>query len=191
MDSTNKNRPTLYSVLNTGTLSRPDRIKALQKYGFSYDSSLSNKNNATYFNPYKNELIFNVKGTNPLSVQDIYTDVKLATGNLKSTDRYMQSRELLNKAKRLHKGAKTTITGYSLGGAIAGYIGDKNDKIYTYNKGATVNQPVRSNETAYRSGGDLVSGLNAGANRMKTLKTYFQPLQAHKLTNIKNEGIYV
>ena len=183
--------PSLYEVLNTGTLSRPQRIKALQKYGFSYDSTLSNKNNATYFNPRSNELIFNVKGTRPTSVRDIYTDIRLATGSLKSTDRYKESKGILERARRQHKGAKTTITGYSLGGAIAGYIGGKNDNIITYNKGATIGQPIRQNETAYRSGGDIVSLSNANANRMKTLKSYFNPLSAHRLSNIKDEKIFI
>jgi hypothetical protein len=184
-------QPSLYQVLNTGTLSRPDRVKALQAYGFSYDSSLSNANNATYFNPRSNELILNVKGTRPSSVRDIYTDIRLATGGLKSTDRYKESKAILEKARRLHKGASATITGYSLGGAIAGYIGGKNDKIITYNKGASIGQPIRQNETAYRSGGDLVSLADANANRMTTLKTYFNPLSAHRLSNIKDEKIFI
>lgn len=181
----------LHNALATGKMDRGQRIKALQTEGYSYDSTLSNKNNATYFNPHTNKLLFNVKGTDPTSVRDIWTDVRLATGHLKGSDRYKESRDLLTRAKSHHKGAETTITGYSLGGAIAGYIGSKADKVYTYNKGATLGQSVRGNETAYRSGGDLVSSANAGANRMTTLKNYFNPLSAHNLGNIKNEKIFI
>ena len=79
------------------------------------------------------------------------------------------------------------------------YIADKNDKVYTLNKGATIGQITRSNENAYRTSGDIVSALNANSTRMKTLNNYNKPtgfipldiLKAHNVENIKDNNIYV
>lgn len=187
------NKISLYDALVVSTLNNKQRVTALKKYGYVYDSMLSDKNNSTYYNPKTNKLLFNVKGTNPKSIQDIYTDVRLAGGQLKGTARYQDSKFLLAEAKRKYKGATTDVSGYSLGGTIAGYIAGADDDVFTYNKGATIGQPIRANETAYRTSGDIVSLADAGATRMKSLnkKATFNPLKAHELTNIKNENIFI
>jgi hypothetical protein len=57
-----------------------------------------------------------------------------------------------------------------LGGAIAGYIGNPDvDSIYTLDKGATIGQPVRKGEHAYRTAGDAISFINANDPNMKNL----------------------
>ena len=48
-------------------------------------------------------------------------------------------------------------------------MSSKNDKVYTLDKGATIGQKTRTNESAYRSSGDLVSGMNANSTRMTTI----------------------
>jgi len=138
----------------------------MAKQGYNYDSMLSNNNNATYYNPTSNKLMFSVAGTHSLS--DWGTDLWLGAGHLKDTNRYKDSKKLLDQAKKKYN-TNATISGHSLGGTIAGYIGDRNDKVYTVDKGATIGQKMRSNEHAYRSAGDVVSLLNAGSKHMTTL----------------------
>lgn len=170
----------------------------LRNAGFNYDSMLSNHNQQVWFNPNSKKLLYNVAGTHNLS--DWGTDLWLALGGLKNTDRYKEASKILDEAKRKYGyDVQTSITGHSLGGSIAQYIAGKNDKVYTLDKGATIGQKTRSNENAYRTTGDLVSALNANSTRMKTLKNNTLPTgslasdiyNAHDVNNIKDEGIFI
>ena len=68
----------------------------------------------------------------------------------------------------------------------------KNDKIYTLDKGATIETKTRSREKAFRSAGDAVSALAYNAKNMKTLGKYnANPLAAHNISNIKQNKIYI
>jgi predicted alpha/beta-fold hydrolase len=123
----------------------------------------------------------------------------LAAGKLKDTNRYKESHKILRVAKEKYKPINTTVSGHSLGGSIAGYIASKGDKVFTLDKGATLFQPVKKNEKAYRSSGDLVSLLNANSKHVTTLKnnnfqTGIIPLDAlnsHNVNNIKDKKIFV
>jgi hypothetical protein len=82
---------------------------------------------------------------------------------------------------------------------IAGYIASKDDRILTLDKGATIGQKVRNNETHYRTSGDIVSLLNANSKHTKTLKneniqTGILPIDtynAHNVDNIKGTPIFI
>jgi hypothetical protein len=111
-----------------------------------------------------------VKGTNPFSLKDIGTDIYLAAGHLKDTDRYKESKNILEKAKKRYNPKESTLASHSLGGTISQYIAGKDDKVYTLDKGSTLFQKSRPNEKAYRSSGDVVSLLNANSKNMTTLK---------------------
>jgi predicted alpha/beta-fold hydrolase len=159
---------------------------------------LSNHNQQVWYNPNTKKMLFNVAGTHNL--KDWGTDLYLAFGKLKDTNRYKEARNILNEAKRKYgNDIETKISGHSLGGAIAQYVGGKDDKVYTLDKGATIGQKTRSNENAYRTSGDIVSALNANSTRMNTLNNYnkstgFIPLdilKAHNVENIKNDNIFV
>jgi len=102
---------------------------------------LSNSNQQVYYHPEQKKLLFNVSGTHNLA--DVGTDIYLGLGKLKDTNRYKQAKNKLEEAKRKYNIDNAVITGHSLGGAISQYIGSKDDKIYTFNKGATLFQPTR------------------------------------------------
>jgi hypothetical protein len=170
----------------------------LKNAGYNYDSMLSNHNQQVWYNPNTKKMLFNVAGTHNL--KDWGTDLYLAFGKLKDTNRYKEAKNILNEAKRKYgNDIETKISGHSLGGAVSQYIAGKNDKVYTLDKGATIGQKTRSNENAYRTSGDIVSALNANSTRMNTLNNYnkstgFIPmdiLKAHNVENIKNEEIFV
>ena len=159
-----------------------DAIKKLNKNGYILDKELSNGNEQVYYKHKKSggkKLLYNVAGTHNLS--DVGTDVSLAFGRLKNTKRYKEADNVLKKAKSKHGVKNATITGHSLGGSIAGYIATNDDDVYTLDKGATIGQPVRQNEHAYRYKGDLVSLLNKNSKNMNTI--YSQNERHHDLLN--------
>jgi hypothetical protein len=189
----------LYDALKS-SYGDEDAEDELVKQGYEYDRYLSNDNQQVWYNPTKNHLLYNVAGTHNIS--DIIPDIYLAFGNLKATSRYKEAKNTLEQAKekyKLDRTPDTTITGQSLGGAIAQYVGSKDDKIFTLNKGATIGQKTRKNEKAYRVEGDIVSLANAYSKRMKTLKnnnlTRFIPVignyDAHAVDTIKNRKLFI
>ena len=159
-----------HSVLKNSYDTRDKQKKAFLKENYVFDSDLSNGNNSVYFNPKQNKLLMSVKGTNPFSLKDLGTDAYLAAGHLKDTDRYKESKNILEKAKKRYNPKESTIAGHSLGGTISQYIAGKDDKVYTLDKGATIGQKSRSNEKAFRSENDVVSMLNTNSKNMTTLK---------------------
>ena len=189
----------LHDVLNNSYACRDKQKGAFKNQGYVFDSDLSNQNNSVYYNPNDKKILMSVKGTNPFSLKDLGTDVYLAMGKLKDTDRYKESKNILEKAKKRYNNANATLASHSLGGSISQYIAGKNDKVYTLDKGATFGTPTRGNETAYRTKGDLVSFLSSGNTRMQTLKnpniiTKIRPvdaLLAHNVSNIKKNNIFV
>ena len=172
--------------------------KAKTMKGYNLDENLSNDNQQVYFNPTNKKLLYSIAGTHNLG--DVGTDAYLAVGKLKDTNRYKNADKTLRQAKQKYGVNKAMITGHSLGGAIAGYIGNPEvDSIYTLDKGATIKQPVKKGEHAYRSKGDIVSLLNANDPNMKSLinpnqetgKFVKDSLNAHNVGNIKYSNINI
>jgi hypothetical protein len=189
-----KKQISLHNVLSNSYA----KTKAKNINGYELDESLSNHNQQVYYNPKNKKLMYNIAGTHNIS--DWGTDAYLSVGKLKDTNRYKEAETTFKKAKEKYGVDRAKISGHSLGGTIAGYIGNPDkDEIYTLNKGATIGQPVRKNEHAYRNKGDLVSLLNANDPNIKNLinpneKTSSfinDALNAHKVTNIKSNDILI
>jgi len=180
--------PTFHDVLKNGY----NKNKKKSMDGYVLDKQLSNHNNQIYYNKKDNKLLHNINGTN--SISDVITDVYLAAGKLKDTSRYKESHEKLRQAKEKYKINDAIVTGHSLGATIAGYISGKNDNVITANKGATIGQKVRSNETHHRTNGDLVSLLNGNSKHTinhenkndSSMILLGDALNAHKITNLKD-----
>jgi hypothetical protein len=188
--------PKLYDAIKS-SYGNKQSIKNLQKQGYIRDNSLSSSNQSVYYSPKQKKLIYSVSGTH--SLRDIGTDLYLALGQLKQTNRYKDAKKTLDKTREKYNDADTTIVGHSLGGSIASYIGSKgrNDKIITLDKGATINQKTRSGlEKSYRTSGDLVSSLAQNTKTLtnKNFKTGILPIDAliaHNVSNIKNSDLFV
>ncbi len=186
----------LYQFLKS-TYGDKKALDKVKQAGYNYDSMLSNSNVKVFHRPSDNKLLVGVAGTHNFS--DVLTDIGLAFGQLKGTTRYKEAKDILKEAKQKYNPSETIVGGHSLGGAISQYIASKRDKAITLDKGATIGQKTRSNERAYRTEGDAVSLLAAGAKNMTTLAnrntaTGFLPtdvLKAHNLTSIKKENIQV
>jgi len=172
-------------------------LEKLEKKNYKIDKDLSNDNQQVFYNDKKKKLLFTVAGTHNL--KDVGTDVWLAAGHLKDTNRYKEAGSTLEKAKAKYNPVNTTITGHSLGGAIAGYIGKKEDKVFTLDSGYTIGQKTRQNNQSYRTSGDAVSLLGAGGTHTTTLKNpnpssgniLLDTYKAHDVNNIKDAPIFV
>jgi hypothetical protein len=182
----------LYDVLKNSYSNKKKQMDSLKKNGYNYDSMLSNHNQQVYYNPSDRKLIVNVSGTH--NWHDVGTDAYLAAGKLKDTNRYKEADLTFKEAKLKYKPIKTNVVGNSLGGTIAGYIAGKNDKVITHNKGATIGQKMRANETHYRINGDLVSLLNANSKHTVNLSNpniLKDPFHAHLVNTLKNSKIRI
>jgi hypothetical protein len=172
--------------------------RELAKNGYKYDSMLSSKNQQVWVNPKSHKLLFTVAGTDIFSPRDLGTDLYLAFGGLKNTNRYKEAEDTLKLAKQKYHNYKTVVAGHSLGSTIGQQIASKGngDKFYGLDGGYTIGQNVSDNKNFhhYRVDGDWVSGIGGLSSNMKTLRNknwWKGPLIAHKLHNIKEERIFV
>jgi hypothetical protein len=198
----------LSKVIKVGYKSQNKQQKNMKKYGYKLDKDLSNDNQQVYYNKNQNKLLYNVSGTHNL--KDVGTDVYLALGKLKNTNRYKEADETLKKAKAKYNINKATITGHSLGASIAQGISKPEDQEYSLNAGYTIGQKTKANnQHNYRTQGDVVSLLGTGSKNLKTigkkdntsvLSSFAQGglygvvnnlLKSHKPETIKKEKIFV
>ena len=193
--------PSLFEALKASYADANTQKMSLGKYGYVRDNELSNDNQQVYYNPIKHKMLYDIAGTHNL--KDVGTDIYLAAGHLKDTNRYKEAESTLQKAKDKYHPVKTVGVGHSLGGSVVGYL--PVDKSYTLDKGATFGQSIAKNEKAYRTSGDAVSLLNSTNKGMTTLKNPSHPvrtgnplldfgmnvLNSHNVDNIKGQSIFV
>ena len=191
----------LYKALKAGyTRDLEKQQKALKRYGFIVDKELTNaREHVVAYNPNRKKLLYISQGTDPTSIKDIATDLALGVGQLKSTARYKEEKEALDKARAKYQvgDENLVVAGHSLGGSIANYITPSGAKAYTYNPAYTPAQKVRENVTNIRMAGDIFSRL-APEETTKTLAntsaTEFGDksdiLLTHGLEGAKQSGVF-
>jgi hypothetical protein len=84
--------------------------------GYVKDKDLSGQRQQVYVDEANKKLLYSVAGTR--SGTDVFNDIRLATGGLK-TRRYKSADRTLKSARDKYDGYDTSIIGSSLGGAIA------------------------------------------------------------------------
>jgi hypothetical protein len=194
----------LYKAIKIGGLrDEQKQQKALNKYGFQLDTRLSNgRQSLVAYNPAKNNVLFIENGTDTSSRKDILTDLVLATGNLKSTQRYKETKQVYDAAKSKYKNASFTDVGSSLGGALVNYVSKPDDKVILYNAAFTPNQLVRQHVQNYIVKDDPISVYVPRNENTTILPNPFSPgqglkdkynylLKTHKSDAIKDANIYV
>ena len=168
------------------------------------DKELSDHNNQIYYDKTNNKLIHNINGTN--SLHDWVDNLKLGLGKFspfggfKESTRYKTSHQKLRQAKQKYGIDSATILGHSQAGFTASNIAthDK-DKVITLDKATTLFQKTHpTNETDYRTSGDLVSLAASGAkhtvnlhNPNKNTGSLADILNAHNVDQIKNKNIMI
>jgi hypothetical protein len=189
---------TLANILKKSYSTNAEAKKELLKYGYVLDQTLSNDNQKVFFNPKTKKLLVAVAGTHNL--QDVGTDLYLAAGKLKETNRYKEAKKVLETARKRYPSASENvdIVGHSLGGGISSRIAKNKDNVITYGKGSTIGEKVRDNEKSYRVKGDAFSAFAPGVETIpKTVNTrsYFQGVQSvldsHDLRNLDKQPIFI
>jgi hypothetical protein len=159
--------------------------------GYTYQPLYSNKTTAVYYNTHNKHLIIGYRGTSDLN--DAGTDFSLIKHEEDTSDRFRADNIQFNHiVDKLHP-RTITVTGHSLGGAVAMYINDHNDNVnwaYVINPGFNLNNifnsyTKRNNVTVFRTKHDLVSaGSIFGGYKVKTLPMTSKGfLNDHKLNN--------
>lgn len=168
----NKSKLSFHDALKISYEDKKMSKKDMMKKGYYLDNKLSHGHERVYYNPNDKKLLMTVQGTS--SLYDWGVDSMLAIGQLKHTNRYKEAHQRLRDAKKKY-GIPATIVGHSLGGAISGYISQSDDIVKTYNKGATIGQKIKNNETHYRTHGDVVSAFNSNDKNTINLKNAQNP----------------
>jgi len=186
---------TLHKALQLGYLrSEKKQAKRLKRFGYRIDRDLTNNNVLTAYNPFNNKVITVVNGTNPLSPSDLWTDLRLASGNLKGSDRYREAESVYLKAKKKYE-APVTIVGHSLGGAIATNMVLPSDRAIVYGAANSPFTKKKENLYSYRTSGDPFSAFDATARTMDNPERnpikLLNPIQPHNVSNIADKPIFV
>jgi Lipase (class 3) len=184
--------PEFNTILKAGYGNKKAR-NTLEKQNYVLDKGLSNKNNQVWVNAQDKKIIHNVKGTNPFSPKDIGTDIYMGLGLLKKTDRYKDSKKILNNAKQKYNGFDTTVTGHSLGSSIGMNIADKkSDKFVGLNGYYQPFKPTSSNNGKfqhYRTQIDPVSIFGSNKTNVKTITNEHNPTGLLPLDLLKSHSV--
>jgi len=185
---------TLKNTLKSSYMDKSHSSDLLKNSGYQFDKDLSNIESRVYHNPNNNNLLITYRGTKNL-LNDIPTDFAILTGGLKSTQRYKDSKQVYENAKKKYKNDTVTLAGHSLGSSLANAVGQKNDTIYTFNKGVGFNnRNTKGNEKAYRTSTDLISILSAGDKNQHSFGSFLDlnPFHAHKIDRLDDiKPIYI
>ena len=144
----------LSSVAYKNTLE--DKYKQLKKYGLNRDyfviKKFTDKNITTFYDFQTDRIVMGFRGTDGgnnlgMRYEDLFTDYYLAIGRLRSTKRFEEAVEMLEKVLKKFGKNKISLCGHSLGGAIADYLSDiYKIPAYIYNTGASplsvINNPL-------------------------------------------------
>lgn len=162
----------------------------LKDYGlteWTIDNELSDLNSAVIVNPDEKELVVSYRGTDPKNLYDLVSDIGIFTGRHRSSieglrdnfnDRFTKADKKYNEAIKKYPEYTPTLTGHSLGGSQALYVGRKNDiSAKVFNAGASFNDIIaglickgtasceaNKQHTIYTTGKDLISISNLFSN---------------------------
>jgi hypothetical protein len=198
-----KKRIKLYTALKIGyTRDLQKQQKMLKRYGYVIDRDLTNpREQIIAYNPFDRKLLFIENGTDPSSKKDLLTDLVLAQGGLKQTERYNDSKNALTKALNKYKDVKPqniNFAGHSLGGSVSNFLAPSGSNAYNYNPAFTPNQKVRPNVHNFRTEGDIVSTFSPKTTTTELPNTHHEDakgkidyiLKSHEISNIKDLPVY-
>jgi len=92
--------------------------------GFTFVPALSDYETKVFIRPGTDVVVVAFKGTDPTSLNDLYTDIGLAAGHLSDSKRAERSRASLETIKEAMPGSRVIVTGHSLGGSLAREVSD-------------------------------------------------------------------
>lgn len=156
------------------------------KQGFTMDRELSNRKQKVYTDANKNP---HVVFTGTRTLGDVVTDAALAVGLGRFTQRFADSKKIVQKVKQKY-GKDVTASGHSLGGSLAEYSGAK--KVITFDKGVglgDIGKRIKKNQTDIRTTTDPVSllALTQHGGRKVAIRdsSFVNPLYAHDKRHLR------
>ena len=164
--------------------------RRVQVGSFNYVSNESDEEKALYKNDETKQIIIAFRGSKVM--KDLKTDLKLALGGIRKTERYASSKDYVDKIKTLYPDYTITLTGHSLGGTLAIQMSkDFGDKAVVFNAGHT---PLSSSQETkdlpikyYTKKGDIAS--MTGGRSYKDVRLVDtddkNALEAHKMDNFE------
>jgi len=184
---------TLYDALSIGYQRDEDmQEQELKKYGFNVDKGLSNHDHLTAYNPESKKLLYVVNGTQTTRIPDLVTDANLVLGRLKQTKRYKSDKRQYDKAREKYGQNEIIIAAHSLGSGIGRYLDtNKNVRVLSYNGAETFGQKPNPREQSFRTANDLVSALKLKSKIISQKVNGIPILDAHELSNLKGERIFI
>lgn len=164
--------------------------------GYQLNKNLSGKRAQVYYNPNTKQSVVTHRGSQ--GWRDwVKTNTAMALGYEKG-NRFKHAKKIQKQAEKMYGASNITTIGHSLGGRIAEKVGQKSNKIITYNKAATpksILQHTSSKQVDIRTSNDAVSALSK-LQRKKgdyiEIKKNVDPITAHgyqHLNSIKNKSI--
>jgi hypothetical protein len=164
---------------------------------YKLDKELSGQRAQVYYNPEKNDVLVNHRGT--ASAKDILTDAMMGVGGLyyyPKTKRFDHAKTVQDQARAKYKGSNMISTGHSLGSQLSKHSSKPSDELIGFN-GAylpynLVNDKKFNKLTNVKSQDDAVNGLHyLKPKNSKHKNIVIKPngkegiLQQHGVANLK------
>lgn len=93
--------------------------------GYRLVDHLSGDEHVVYRNDNDRHTVISYRGTDPTKIGDLVADAHIATGYEGLSPRFRRALETYNKVSNQMKGDNFTLTGHSLGGALANWVSDQ------------------------------------------------------------------
>ena len=189
----------LYHFLESGYKNQKEAKQEMKKYGYDYDSQLSNNESKVFLKNGKPTIVH--RGSK--RVKDWLVDDALIFLGLEGKAapifnylghplRSTKAKEITKKVEEKYKTSADTV-GHSLGGRLAENSG-AHGNITTYNKAvglADIGTKKNSErQLDIRNSGDIVSVLGhtqkANKHQISSGMSFFNPIKAHDLTHLIN-----
>jgi len=167
--------------------------------GLIKDTKLSDRRSKVYTDDDKNVYIA-YRGTRFNNFNDLIADAHIWTGTEKYSSRFQESENKFNKVKSKYPDSNVILTGHSLGGQQAKYVGSKNKakEVITYNAFSNpkndllrINQKNKTKTTNYRTYYDYASfGELIPSKNSKTINIGQRMIDPHTIHNFENTSLY-
>jgi len=156
---------------------------------YKLDRELSNVKQKVY--THKNKVVVAFQGTDPTRVRDLISDGMIIFGLEGLNTRFKDANKTMDRVNQKYGNKKIITMGHSLGGTLAEHVGNKADRVITFDKGVgagTIGKRINRNQTDIRSSNDIISALSLtqSGKRISIPNTahILSPFRSHDASNI-------